>query len=111
MVVQAPIAAAATVETESPELSEGQKALAAAKKSGERVEVVGQRSEQTTVFASPDGYTFMLQESAVPVRVSKAGGGWQDPDATLEKRADGSVAPKAAAPQIVFSGGGDKEPL
>ncbi|MFF3127581.1 LamG-like jellyroll fold domain-containing protein [Streptomyces sp. NPDC057908] len=111
MVVQAPIAAAATVETESPELSEGQKALAAAKESGERVEVVGQRSEQTTVFASPDGYTFMLQESAVPVRVSKAGGGWQDPDATLEKRADGSVAPKAAAPQIVFSGGGDKEPL
>ncbi|MEE1813400.1 LamG domain-containing protein [Streptomyces sp. BE133] len=111
MVVQTPIAAAATVETESPELSEGQKALAAAKESGERVEVVGQRSEQTTVFASPDGYTFTLQESAVPVRVSKAGGGWQDPDATLEKRADGSVAPKAAAPQMVFSGGGDNEPL
>ncbi|MFF3394741.1 LamG-like jellyroll fold domain-containing protein [Streptomyces sp. NPDC002669] len=111
MVVQAPIAAAATAETESPELSEGQKALAAAKESGERVEVVGQRSEQTTVFANPDGYTFTLQESAVPVRVSKAGGGWQNPDATLEKRADGSVAPRAAAPQIVFSGGGDNEPL
>ncbi|WP_405684068.1 hypothetical protein [Streptomyces sp. NBC_00057] len=46
MVVQAPIAAAATVETEPPELSEGQKALAAAKESGERVEVVGQRSAE-----------------------------------------------------------------
>lgn len=111
VVVHVPIAAAAGVEAEPPELSEGQKALAAAKESGERVEVVGQRSEQTTVFASPDGYTFTLQESAVPVRVSKAGGGWQAPDATLEKLADGSVAPKAAAPQIVFSGGGDKEPL
>ncbi|MDW4912879.1 LamG domain-containing protein [Streptomyces californicus] len=110
MVLHVPIAAAA-VEAEAPELSEGQKALVAAKESGQRVEVVGQRSEQTTVFASTDGYTFTLEESAVPVRVSKAGGGWQDPDPTLEKRVDGSVVPKAAAPQIAFSGGGDKEPL
>ncbi|MCX5417291.1 LamG domain-containing protein [Streptomyces sp. NBC_00059] len=109
MLVQTPGAAAA--EAEPVELSEGQKALAAAKESGERVEVVGQRSEQTTVYANPDGYTFTLQESSVPVRVARTGGGWQKPDATLEKRADGSVAPKAAAPQIVFSGGGGAEPL
>jgi hypothetical protein len=41
---------------------------------------------------------------------SPAGAG-RLPDATLEKRADGSVAPKAAAPQMVFSGGGDGDPL
>ncbi|WP_428951512.1 LamG domain-containing protein [Streptomyces sp. cg35] len=109
VVAQAPGAVAA--EADAAPLSEGQKALATAKESGERVEVLGQRSEQTTVYANPDGYTFTSQESSVPVRVSKAGGGWQKPDPTLEVRTDGSVAPKASAPQMVFSGGGEKEPL
>ncbi|MHC5906288.1 laminin G domain-containing protein [Streptomyces sp. S6] len=91
--------------------SEGQAALAEAQESGRRVEVLGERTERTTVFANPDGYTFTLEESAVPVRVAKSGGGWTAPDATLEKRADGSVAPKAAAVRMALSAGGDKAAL
>ncbi|WP_416070104.1 hypothetical protein [Streptomyces scabiei] len=94
-----------------PPLSEGQKALAEAQETGKRVEVTGERSERTMVFANPDGFTFTLEESAVPVRVPTAGGGWQAPDATLEVRADGTVVPKAAAVEMEFSGGGAKDPL
>ncbi|MFI5797464.1 hypothetical protein [Streptomyces sp. NPDC051677] len=92
-------------------LSAGQRALAEAKESGRRVEVVGERTERTTVFANPDGYTSTLEESAIPVRVEKPGGGWQQPDATLVRRADGSVGPKAAAVGMNFSGGGSSDPL
>lgn len=92
-------------------LSEGRRALAEAQESGKRVEVVGERSERTTVFANPDGFTFTLEESAVPVRVPAADGGWQAPDATLEVRADGTVVPEAAAVEMEFSGGGAKDPL
>ncbi|MEU0114781.1 LamG domain-containing protein [Streptomyces bobili] len=98
---------AAEATAESTVLPEGQKELAEAKESGQQVEVTGERGERTTVFANPDGYTFTLEESSVPVRVAVSGGGWGTPDATLEKRADGSIAPKAAAAEMTFSGGGD----
>ena len=101
--------AAAGTESSSP--TEAQQALAEAKESGQRVDVTGERTDRTTVFANPDGFTFTLEESAVPVRVAKPGGGWQAPDATLEKRSDGSVGPRAAAVAIAFSAGGEKEPL
>nr|WP_240121032.1 LamG domain-containing protein [Streptomyces sp. MUM 2J] len=92
-------------------MSEEQQALTEAEQSGQRVEVTGKRSERSTVFANPDGHTFTLEESTAPVRVPTPDGGWQAPDATLEKRPDGSVAPKAAAVQMAFSGGGDQAPL
>ncbi len=101
----------AVADEAQPSLSEGQKALAEARESGKRVEVTGERTERTTVFANPDGFTFTLEESAVPVRVPAPGGGWQAPDATLQVRADGTVAPKAAAVEMEFSGGGDTGPL
>ncbi|MCX5370288.1 LamG domain-containing protein [Streptomyces sp. NBC_00103] len=104
-------AVAASPEADSAPLTEGQQALAEAEKSGQRVEVTGERTDRTTVYANPDGFTFTLEQSAVPIRVAKAGGGWQAPDATLEKRSDGSVGPKAAAVSIAFSAGGDKAPL
>ncbi|MFF7364449.1 LamG-like jellyroll fold domain-containing protein [Streptomyces sp. NPDC008125] len=106
-----PAAQAVAADTTSAGLTEGQKDLAAAQESGRRIEVVGERAERSTVFANPDGYTFTLEESAVPVRVKKADGGWQSPDPTLEVQADGSVAPKAAAVDMAFSGGGDTAPL
>ncbi|MFI1815189.1 LamG domain-containing protein [Streptomyces sp. NPDC020422] len=90
---------------------EGRRALDQAQASGQRVEVTGERSERTTVFANPDGFTFTLEESSVPVRVAKPDGGWQAPDATLERKADGSIAPKAASAEMTFSGGGNAEPL
>ncbi|WP_432197264.1 LamG domain-containing protein [Streptomyces sp. bgisy027] len=94
-----------------PALSEGQRALAEAREMGKRVEVTGERTERTTVYANPDGFTFTLEESAVPVRVPTSGGGWRTPDAALEVRGDGRVAPKAAAMEMEFSGGGDAGPL
>ncbi|MFE9646944.1 LamG domain-containing protein [Streptomyces sp. NPDC006365] len=104
-------AARAAAEDAPSKLSEGQQALAEAQESGRRVEVTGERSERTTVYANPDGFRFTLEESAVPVRVAKPGGGWQAPDATLEVSSDGSVAPKAAAVEMEFSGGGENQSL
>ncbi|MBC7268914.1 MAG: LamG domain protein jellyroll fold domain protein [Streptomyces sp.] len=106
-----PLAQAAAADEARPPLTEGQRALAEAAESGRRVEVVGERSERTTVYANPDGFTFTLEESAVPVRVPAPDGGWRAPDATLEVRPDGGVAPKAAAVEMEFSGGGSTAPL
>ncbi|WP_330176537.1 LamG domain-containing protein [Streptomyces sp. NBC_01498] len=101
----------AVADEQSPRPSEGQRALAEAKDSGTRVEVTGERSERTTVFANPDGYSFTLEESSVPVRTRSRNGGWQQPDATLERREDGTVGPKAASVEMNFSAGGSDDPL
>ncbi|MFF6801315.1 LamG-like jellyroll fold domain-containing protein [Streptomyces sp. NPDC012616] len=111
LVLPGQLAAAAPAEADSAPLTEAQQALADAEKSGQRVEVTGERTDRTTTFANPDGFTLTLEQSVVPVRVGKPGGGWQAPDATLEKRSDGSVGPKAAAVSIAFSAGGEKDPL
>ncbi|MFI9002923.1 LamG-like jellyroll fold domain-containing protein [Streptomyces sp. NPDC053541] len=100
-----------TASSGSTATTEAQRALAEARETGKRVEVVGERSERSTVFANPDGFSFTLEESAVPVRVARPGGGWEAPDATLERLPDGSVAPKAAAVEMEFSGGGQSAPL
>ncbi|MGW4273291.1 LamG domain-containing protein [Streptomyces seoulensis] len=102
---------AAGARADTAPLSEGQQALAQAQQLGERVEVLGERTERSTVYANPDGSTFTLEESAVPVRAERPGGGWQDPDATLERRSDGSVGPKAATVGMTLSGGGGTAPL
>ncbi|CUM37730.1 hypothetical protein BN2537_4425 [Streptomyces venezuelae] len=107
-------AAARSESSESPDpagLTEAQRALADAKETGIRVEVTGDRSERTTVYANPDGYSFTLEDSAVPVRVAKPGGGWLAPDATLERTADGTITPRASAVEMEFSGGGASDPL
>ncbi|WP_329312104.1 LamG domain-containing protein [Streptomyces sp. NBC_01278] len=92
--------------------TESEQALAAAKKSGKPVEVVGERTDSSTTFANADGKSFRLDTSAVPVRVkAKNGSGWVTPDATLEVRADGSVGPKAAVAGVGFSGGGGQSSL
>lgn len=77
-----------------------------AEETGQRVEVVGERTERSTVYANPDGFSFTLEESVVPVRVATPDGGWVDPDPTLVRRADGSVGPKAVSVDVSFSGGG-----
>ncbi|WP_261991927.1 LamG domain-containing protein [Streptomyces sp. MS191] len=92
-------------------LDEAHQALEAAKESGQRVEVEGERGERTSVFANPDGFTFTLEQHTVPVRVARPGGGWQVPDATLERHADGTVGPKAASAVMSFSGGSSEDPL
>ncbi|MFE7950707.1 LamG domain-containing protein [Streptomyces sp. NPDC057426] len=91
-------------------LTESEKALKKAADSGDRVEVVGERTERETVFANPDGATFTLEKSTVPVRVD-TGNGWAEPDPTLTRREDGSIGPKAAVVDLSFSGGGPGEGL
>ncbi|MFF2566511.1 LamG domain-containing protein [Streptomyces sp. NPDC058084] len=102
---------AATPAVDAPVLDEAHRALEQAKETGQPVEVQSERGERTTVFANPDGFTFSLEQHAVPVRVAKSGGGWQAPDATLERRADGTVGPRAASAEMTFSDGSGNEPL
>ncbi|MGI5473316.1 hypothetical protein [Streptomyces sp. CA-132043] len=73
--------------------------------SGEPVEILSERTPYTQTVANPDG-TFTLIQSTTPQRVQAADGSWQDIDTTLVRRADGTVAPKAAVVDLAFSGGG-----
>ncbi|GAA0918087.1 LamG-like jellyroll fold domain-containing protein [Nonomuraea longicatena] len=80
-------------------------ALAAARRSGERVEVGSLRTETRTVFADPQG-GMVLEQHARPIRVRKDGA-WAAVDTTLHRLPDGSIAPAATAADLRFSGGGD----
>ncbi|WP_152514352.1 LamG-like jellyroll fold domain-containing protein [Nocardiopsis valliformis] len=71
----------------------------------QRVEVTGLREERRTVYAEPDG-SFTAREYANPVRVLRDGE-WIDPDATLVRHADGTIAPEAASIGLALSPGGD----
>lgn len=101
------VTAGPAVADEAPAVAvtESEQALQEAAATGNRVEVAGERTERETVFANPDGATFTLEKSIVPVRVD-TGSGWSRPDATLVQRADGSIGPKAAVVDLSFSGGG-----
>ncbi|MER5937165.1 LamG domain-containing protein [Streptomyces sp. NPDC001928] len=104
-----PVASAA--ESGGHKTSEASAALEKAAASGDEVEVVGAREEYSTTYANPDGYSFTLEQSAVPVRVATPDGSWTAPDATLEHRTDGSIGPKAAVADISISGGGNRGKL
>ncbi|MFK0173706.1 LamG domain-containing protein [Streptomyces sp. NPDC090306] len=82
-------------------------AAAEARSTGQRVEVEADRTEYDTTYADPDGTSFTLEQSAVPVRVRTGEGAWTAPDTTLVRRSDGTVGPKAAVVRLSFSGGGD----
>ncbi|MFI8104013.1 LamG domain-containing protein [Streptomyces sp. NPDC086023] len=102
----APAIGATAADTVPEAQSEAERALVQATETGKPVEVVGERSEFTTTYANPDGESFQLDQSAVPVRVKTDAGGWMAPDATLEVRPDGTIGPKAAVVDVSFSNGG-----
>lgn len=106
-----PLVAADQAAAESALPSPAASAQARAAQTGERVEVVTERTEHSTTFANPDGESFTLEQSIVPVRVATGDGGWADPDPALVKRSDGSVGPKASTADFSFSGGGDGSEL
>ncbi|BAJ26212.1 MULTISPECIES: ricin-type beta-trefoil lectin domain protein [Kitasatospora] len=86
--------------TEAPDQSS---ALLAARLNNRRIEVTGARTENTTLWAEPNGG--LTQElSAGPVRM-RVGDAWVPVDTTLVETGDGSVAPKAHPEGLVFSGG------
>ncbi|MEW1549441.1 LamG domain-containing protein [Streptomyces tsukubensis] len=86
---------------------EARAALRKAADTGERVEVVGARTEFETTYANPDGSSFRLEQSVTPVRVRARNGSWTKPDPTLERAPDGTLRPRAAAVDVTLSGGGD----
>ena len=74
---------AAKALRQGPE-SQAESASAQAVASGKRVEVTANRTEFGTTYANPDGFSYTQDESAVPVRVHAAGGGWTTPDPSLQ---------------------------
>ncbi|WP_146605870.1 LamG-like jellyroll fold domain-containing protein [Micromonospora craterilacus] len=78
-------------------------AAVAARLCGERVEVANRRSETVQVFANPDG-TLTQEQALAPVRVRQGDSTWVPVDLTLERRADGTVVPKAHARDLSFAG-------
>jgi hypothetical protein len=81
-------------------------ALAMAERCDAAVTVSGTVTETDQVVANPDG-TLTWDHQYRPARV-KQGGHWTPVDTTLVRQPDGSIAPKAAAVDMSFSGGGDK---
>ena len=77
-------------------------AFAAAKRSGQPVEVLSQKSATTRVWANPSGHS-TAEIFAVPVRLNR-GGQWLDYDMTLVRRPDGTVAPKVHPEDLVLAG-------
>ncbi|MGG8405579.1 LamG domain protein jellyroll fold domain protein, partial [Streptomyces sp. 12297] len=90
----------------APGPSEAQLALRKAAATGIPVELTGRRTAYTTTYANPDGATFRLDKSAVPVRAKNAAGAWVKADPTLVVRKDGTVGPKGSALGLAFSNGG-----
>ncbi|KOX33933.1 hypothetical protein ADK67_04970 [Saccharothrix sp. NRRL B-16348] len=79
-------------------------AVALAKRLDKPVRITGKTSETDEFWAMPDG-AFTWRQHQRPVRVRRDGG-WVAADTTLERRPDGTVAPKAAVVDLALSGGG-----
>ncbi|MFD8493317.1 LamG-like jellyroll fold domain-containing protein [Amycolatopsis sp. NPDC059657] len=94
-------APAAAAPTQDPEIAA---ALVAAKKSGHSVSVTARATEYADLAANPDG-TLTWNQGSEPRRVRRSGG-WVPVDLTLEKRADGSVGPKASPVDVRLAAGG-----
>jgi hypothetical protein len=100
----------ASVVTSGPEgLSPEAAASRKAAESGSPVEVSTETTPTQLVTAQPDG-TFTVEFNPAPVRVKKASG-WVPVDTDLETTSSGDVVPKAAAADLVLSGGGSPGPL
>ncbi|WP_433439624.1 LamG domain-containing protein [Nonomuraea sp. CA-141351] len=111
-----PVAVSATVDPGAGEPSarvaeapDEASAVSAAVRQKSPVTVGSLTTETRTVSAQPDG-TLRAVLNSRPARVRR-GDRWVGADATLERRADGSIGPRAAGVDLAFSGGGDKTPL
>src|SRR5262245_52795207 len=67
-------------------------ALAAAKATGNRVEVASHRTELTQVFAEPSG-RLTYEAAVLPQRAKRADGSWAPLDLALSRRSDGTWRP------------------
>lgn len=92
-------------EEAQPRVYSEAEALAAAKKTGEPVEIASMRGETREVFATPSG-DLEAREYLRPVW-TRADGQWKPVDTALTEAGGGMVAPKATTVKLEFSGGGD----
>lgn len=103
-----PAAAAPPLRAPAPryatEAADIRSARLLARLSDKRVEALSERNESTTTWVNPDG-TLTSDLSSGPVRF-KRDGKWVDVDLTLQKQADGSVAPKAHPEGLRFAAPG-----
>ncbi|MEU7844280.1 LamG domain-containing protein [Micromonospora sp. NPDC049114] len=102
---QAAPAAAPKPSTGISEAADSASASAAARRSGERVEVASARTELTQVFANPSG-GFTAELAVVPQQVKRPDGSWAVVDLALRRGADG-WRPTASVADVRFSDGGD----
>jgi hypothetical protein len=101
-----PALAATSAAGQQLERSTEAEALAAAASAGQRVKITGLTTETDEAWANADG-SVLWEHRYRPVRVKRAGQ-WVSVDTTLQARPDGMVAPKAAAIDVAFSGGGTR---
>ncbi|MDT7727511.1 MAG: hypothetical protein QOI21_4087 [Actinomycetota bacterium] len=82
-----------------------------AKQGNKRVLIDSATTDQSEAVANPDGSTTATRHVR-PVRV-KQNGAWVQPDSTLVKKSDGTLASKATLAEVVLSGGrrGDVRPV
>ncbi|WIX85509.1 LamG-like jellyroll fold domain-containing protein [Amycolatopsis sp. DG1A-15b] len=79
-------------------------AAAYARAGGKPVEVASETTETSQTMANPDG-SWTMTQYVHPVRVKQAGA-WTPVDATLVRRADGTVGPKAVTIDVKLNPGG-----
>ncbi|WP_203862917.1 RICIN domain-containing protein [Plantactinospora mayteni] len=84
--------------------TEAARAANTARLTGVPVEIVGERTETSRVFANPSG-TRSLEQYVLPVR-ARRDGQWVAIDTQLVRDADGRVAPAATPIGLRLSGGG-----
>ncbi|AZM62091.1 MULTISPECIES: LamG-like jellyroll fold domain-containing protein [unclassified Streptomyces] len=99
-----PRKAAGAADEDTSVLTEAE-ALAKAKKTGELVEIASLRRESSEVFATPEGQ-LQAREYLRPVW-TRTNGSWRRIDTDLTATDEGTVAPKASAMDLEFSGGGE----
>ncbi|WP_430791581.1 hypothetical protein [Actinoplanes sp. G11-F43] len=96
--------AAAPAYAHAPASEQGDiaSAVAAAKKSGQRVKIADATTETSEYYANPDGkITGVISAGQARFRRD---GSWVPVDLTLQRQADGSVAPKAHPNSLRLSG-------
>lgn len=101
-------AAARPAESTRPDGGEESRALSRAAEEGEPVEVLARRTENSQLFANPDG-SFTHHAYALPQWV-RQNDKLVDLNTTLDANSDGTFSPTAAEIDVTFSGGGD-DPL
>jgi len=89
----------------APSAPDAATALAAAATCAAPVEIESHRTELQRVFATPSG-SGIVEVAAFPQRVRGAGGQWSTLDPTLRVNPEGTWSPRAAAVELVLSGGG-----